>query len=239
MEFGDSLVRDLLAYRNKAVAEGFQDPFCLPFPGKNGCVPDELAKKFPNLDAAFGATVSLSLTSEFSSRLEQLANAVSNCESPIEARFLLSLTCSCAKHDLSMVIEDDEGDPLYNAETNAWMETKLHVCPQKQLGNHRVDFLLNLVFNNPEIEIARMVGEPDPPGPLVVQERMVIECDGHDFHERTAEQASLDKNRDRELLNAGYPVMRFTGSEIVSSPLKSTEQIMEWVFPKKPRGHLG
>ncbi len=42
----------------------------------------------------------------------------------------------------------------------------------------------------------------------------VIECDGHDFHERTKEQAQRDKKRDRELQAAGYKVFRFTGSEI-------------------------
>jgi hypothetical protein len=239
MEFEDQLVRDLLAYQKDVKADGFRDPFGLPFPGKQGCVPDELAKRFPNLDAAFGATVSISLRSEYASHHQRLASAVSCCESPIEARFLLSLVCSCARHELNIVIEDADGEPLFAAETTAWMEMTLYVCPQKQLGSHRVDFLLKLVFNNPDIEVARMVGNPDPPGPLVVEERMVIECDGHNFHEKTPEQASRDKNRDRELLNAGYPVMRFTGTEIVSSPMKCTEQIMEWVFPKEPQGRLG
>ncbi len=238
MEFEDALVRDLLAYRTKVKAEGFGDPFNLSFPGKSGCVPDELAKKFPSLDAAFGATIAASMHSEYSVRRECLASALDRCESQIEARFLLSLICSCALHDLSIVIEDEEGDPFYATETNARMEMKLHVCPQKQLGDHRVDFFLNQVFNNPDIEIARMVGKPDPAGPLVIQERLVVECDGHEFHERTREQATRDKNRDRELLNAGYPVMRFTGSEIVSSPLKCSNQIMEWLFPQEPRGSL-
>jgi Protein of unknown function (DUF559) len=238
MEFEDSLVRDLLVFQKFSKTEGYRDPFTLPFPGKSGCVPDEIGKKFPNLDAAFGATVSFSLTSEYSMRLERLGYAVGLCESPIEARFLLSLVCSCAKHDLSIVIINDEDEPIYFAETNARMEQKLYVCPQKQLGAYRVDFFLNLVFNNPQVEVARMVGKADPPSPLIIQERLVIECDGHDFHEKTAAQASRDKNRDRELLNAGYPVMRFTGVEIISSPLKCSDQIMKWAFPIEPQGSL-
>jgi hypothetical protein len=236
MEFEDSLIRDLLAYQRKNKAEGYGDPFTLPFPGKSGCVPHELANKFPNLDAAFGATVSLSLESEFGIRLERLAVALHHCDSPIEARFLLSLICSCAMHDLSIVIEDDEGDPLFTTETDAWMERKLYVCPQQQIGDHRVDFALNDWFINPQIKVAQMVGKPNPPVPLEINNRLVVECDGHDFHEKTREQAARDKNRDRELLNAGYPVMRFTGSEIVSSPLKCTNQIMQWMFPKEPLG---
>jgi len=44
--------------------------------------------------------------------------------------------------------------------------------------------------------------------------KIVVECDGHDFHEKTREQAARDKKRDRELQIAGWKVLRFTGSEI-------------------------
>jgi very-short-patch-repair endonuclease len=41
-----------------------------------------------------------------------------------------------------------------------------------------------------------------------------VECDGHDFHERTKEQAARDKKRDRDLLSRGVTTIRFTGPEI-------------------------
>lgn len=44
--------------------------------------------------------------------------------------------------------------------------------------------------------------------------RVVIECDGHDYHERTKEQARKDRGRDRAFQQAGWLVARFTGSEI-------------------------
>lgn len=43
---------------------------------------------------------------------------------------------------------------------------------------------------------------------------LVIECDGHDFHERTKEQAAKDRSRDRRLQDAGYRIHRYTGHEI-------------------------
>lgn len=49
----------------------------------------------------------------------------------------------------------------------------------------------------------------------------VIECDGHEFHERTKKQAEHDKKRDRRLQELGYPVLRVTGSEIWRSPVKT------------------
>lgn len=42
-----------------------------------------------------------------------------------------------------------------------------------------------------------------------------VECDGHNFHDRTKQQAAADRSRDRELLVMGVPALRFTGSEIV------------------------
>jgi very-short-patch-repair endonuclease len=44
--------------------------------------------------------------------------------------------------------------------------------------------------------------------------KIIVECDGHDFHEKTKEQARHDKARDRFLVLQGYRVLRFTGSEI-------------------------
>jgi hypothetical protein len=44
--------------------------------------------------------------------------------------------------------------------------------------------------------------------------KLVVEVDGHDYHERTKEQAKRDKQRDRNMTRSGLTVMRFTGSEV-------------------------
>jgi very-short-patch-repair endonuclease len=43
---------------------------------------------------------------------------------------------------------------------------------------------------------------------------LALECDGHDFHDRTKQQAAYDRCRDRELFRNGIYTLRFTGSEI-------------------------
>jgi len=43
---------------------------------------------------------------------------------------------------------------------------------------------------------------------------LAVECDGHEFHEKTKSQAAHDKARDRHLLSRDIPVMRFTGSQV-------------------------
>jgi very-short-patch-repair endonuclease len=58
--------------------------------------------------------------------------------------------------------------------------------------------------------------------------KLVVECDGHDFHERTKEQAAKDRSRDREMQGAGYTVFRFTGAEIYRDPVKCAQQVVAW-----------
>lgn len=82
------------------------------------------------------------------------------------------------------------------------------ITPQAQVAGWKVDFLIWM-------KLGSAIGG------------VAIECDGHDFHERTKEQASRDKKRDRDILSAGYPVMRFTGSEIFRDPIGCAEQLRE------------
>lgn len=55
---------------------------------------------------------------------------------------------------------------------------------------------------------------------------IAIECDGHDYHERTKEQAAHDRKRDREMTQAGIVVLRFTGSEIWKNPFACADQVL-------------
>lgn len=45
----------------------------------------------------------------------------------------------------------------------------------------------------------------------------VVECDGHEYHEKTKSQAQKDKKRDRDMTTEGFTVLRFTGSEIYNN----------------------
>jgi len=59
--------------------------------------------------------------------------------------------------------------------------------------------------------------------------KMVVEVDGHDFHERTKEQAERDRSRDRHMTADGYLVLRFTGREVyrdVSEVASEIEDIL-------------
>lgn len=54
-----------------------------------------------------------------------------------------------------------------------------------------------------------------------------VECDGHEFHERTKQQAAYDRARDRDLLKGGVPTVRYTGSEIHRDAAQCATNIIE------------
>jgi very-short-patch-repair endonuclease len=57
---------------------------------------------------------------------------------------------------------------------------------------------------------------------------IAVECDGHDFHERTPQQASRDRARDREIFaRCGIVPVRFTGSEIHRRSEQCAHEILD------------
>lgn len=72
------------------------------------------------------------------------------------------------------------------------------------------------------IDFVVMLGATDKGGrPTLI----AVECDGHEFHDKTKEQAARDKARDRRLAEAGLQVLRFTGSEIWRDAVTCGEQV--------------
>jgi very-short-patch-repair endonuclease len=74
-------------------------------------------------------------------------------------------------------------------------DLQVAIYPQCSIEPYRVDFLIVVAIGNS-------------------RKWIVVECDGHDFHEKTKAQAAHDKKRDRFLQSKGLSVFRFTGAEI-------------------------
>lgn len=114
---------------------------------------------------------------------------IGRCESPIERVLLGALMIEATHAPAFPVRWSFNGIPADPAPGT------LHCTAQHPIEHYRVDFALIGQFPKAAVKIA-------------------VECDGHDFHERTKEQAAHDKQRDRFLQRAGFKVLRFTGSEI-------------------------
>jgi very-short-patch-repair endonuclease len=149
------------------------------------------------------------------------------CESEIEKTFLLGWLLRLEWYKLS-------GSPhggtaefiLYNPDHDSTLETPHFDTPIWQMdqvyaqfcvGEYRADFLLRRAVRH------------DFKSPPIYSPKVIVECDGHDFHERTKEQAARDKERDRILQTQGFYVLRFTGSEVYRNPAKCVEQVDEFL----------
>lgn len=62
--------------------------------------------------------------------------------------------------------------------------------------------------------------------------KLVIECDGHDFHKATKQQVKHDNERDMNLKLAGYDVLHFSGSQIYTDPWLCAEETIKYILLK-------
>lgn len=83
----------------------------------------------------------------------------------------------------------------------------VHLAQQLKIGNYRADFAFKTT------------------GPTGKAAMVVVELDGHDFHERTKEQAARDKARDRYMTGLGHQVMRYAGTEVWANPFACVEEV--------------
>jgi len=126
---------------------------------------------------------------------------ICDCESPIEQYFAYALE------------EKQLRNWMYFNPRIDFIEMNTQETIVISNSKYRVDFLLSVWY--PEKHSGK---------------NFVIECDGHDFHEKTKEQAQKDKKRDRELVSSGYVVLRFTGSEIIKSPHRCVLDVMKAIL---------
>ncbi len=141
-----------------------------------------------------------SLADHLGTEIEVKASVIAKyCESPIEVALGLALYMYARLLDVNehMIFCQEK-------EMNDYGPDARILVPQFHFENKRIDFLLR-----------------DPP----VQ--VFIECDGHDFHERTKQQAARDRKRDRQLQQSGTPILRFTGSEIYADPIGCAIEVFD------------
>jgi len=128
------------------------------------------------------------------------------CESPIERLFMAGLLHPAWLKEFDITRREIMNPPTHLiAHANPPPLFGLYIYPQIIIGDYRVDFyLVNVNYDE--------------------QRSLIVECDGHDFHEKTKDQAKRDKARDRYLVGQGHRIIRFTGSEIFSDPFSVVEE---------------
>lgn len=134
-------------------------------------------------------------------------DAFSRCvdltESPIEDLFLIACLAYCYAEG----VEVSPGPECVTCDRS--LKRGIYIQPQLKVDRYRVDFAISQVGLG-----------PDHFSPVVV------ELDGHAFHDKDKRQRSYEKARDRELTRSGYRVLHFTGSDIVADPFKAAHEVL-------------
>lgn len=136
--------------------------------------------------------------------------------SPIEMAMLVALHLAAEQEGLRVFLGNGSlamrnGDLHHGAMIGN--PDHLVITPQVEIGKYRADF--HLRYGD------YAVGQQG-----ITEVQAILECDGHDFHERTKEQAQHDRKRDRVMQDLGFVVLRFTGSEIWSDPIDCAKQVL-------------
>lgn len=120
--------------------------------------------------------------------------------------------CGACEYQLAQAINVEHEQNLINRKIELDPRRPLMIIrAQAQIENRRVDFLIHAFDHNNG-----------------TWRRLLVECDGHDYHERTKEQAAKDRSKDRLATLSGYDFFRFTGSEIWRDPWGCASQIGDW-----------
>ena len=161
------------------------------------------------------------LSSQAYSTWFDLIEVFKMCESPIEQYFLAAMIYIVKDRYMNVVVV---GESVYLEKASF---SCFYIYPQKQIGDFRVDFLLSMY----EIQSTPQ-DNPYHKETVKIREdlKLVVECDGHDFHEKTKKQASRDKERDRTLQTCGFPVFRYSGSDIYKNAIKCAIECMDYLM---------
>ena len=124
------------------------------------------------------------------------------CDSPIEKIFLLVMEMYRCTHNVHFEIY-----PQYKIQT--------------EKGEYIADFLIS--FSDYYIATGYY-----PENNI----ELIVECDGHDFHEKTKEQVKRNNERDLALKKAGYEVLHFSGSQIYNDYVKCVSETAEYFETK-------
>jgi very-short-patch-repair endonuclease len=153
--------------------------------------------------------------------IEAYKRCFSLCESPIEQHFFVTWIDVFRADGFC----DDDERPCVQSNwevEQGYLTLTLYSQYKITLENnsYRADFLLEI----------HLLPRNRPQGNYHHEHyRIAIELDGHDFHERTKEQAIRDRSRDRAFTRSSYTILRFTGREVYQNAMNVIVEIQNTI----------
>ena len=127
-------------------------------------------------------------------------------QSPIEHLFWIAVHALCHANYVDVNCE-----AKYSKTGELELDAGIYITTQAKIGNYSVDFVLDQIGIMPDH----------------MTTKIVVELDGHDFHDKDKKQRAYEKSRDRFLVKKGYKVLHFTGSEVFSDPFKVAHEALD------------
>lgn len=139
---------------------------------------------------------------------ECIEMASRRCESPIEVLLLHALVVECGRGGVRV----EDGFTNHSWFSLCPSRTVIRVQPDLFKGGSALRF-------RPDLMVIRKHRSR-------VSSAVYVECDGHEWHDRTPEQALRDKSRDRSIYaDTGVAVVRFTGREITRNAIECAREV--------------
>jgi very-short-patch-repair endonuclease len=132
-----------------------------------------------------------------------LKGSIIDCESPIEQLLAINL-------ERINLLGIGNVNPFVDVIA---IEKQQEIKISKKV-TYRVDFLITVDYKNQGMK------------------GFVIECDGHEFHQKTKEQVEKDNQRTRDLQMKGLEVIRFSGTEIWHRAYRCACEIRKLILSK-------
>lgn len=144
---------------------------------------------------------------------QMLSGGIDETQSPVEAMFMVAWQAAVMYW------------PPFGTHNSCFID----ISPQWEVKDgqkhYRVDFGANVMRFTEEMAFESLAC-------------VFIEIDGHEFHEKTKQQATHDKARERVISSHADRVLRFSGSEVYNDPLGCAHQALralEEVFLKNEK----
>ena len=131
-----------------------------------------------------------------------MMEAIIDCESPIEQLLAIEMERVGLKNI-----------NLYNPYIDI-IDIEKQIDIKCGKNKYRVDFQIPVIYKNQENIM------------------FVIECDGYEFHQKTKQQVEYDNKRQRDLQEAGYEIIKFSGTEIWHRPYRCACEIKNIILSR-------
>ena len=148
---------------------------------------------------------------------------ISKCESPIEKLFYIAYCICVSAYNYRVFSGYSDSRSPFEYDDIYPFGSQFELKPQAEISLEDKKYRADFLFDTDQIYLGKH---------WVFKRsfKLIVECDGHEFHEKTKKQVAQGNKRDLELKKHGYDVLHFSGSQIHNEPLTCAHEVIEYIL---------